>query len=136
MASRKIEDLHSAIREKAIALLGQSKGHGIDLIITCTWRGPEEQERLYASGRTEPGPVRTWARAGQSKHNFVVDGKPASLAFDVVPVRDGKAVWETTGEDGKNWQTIGEIGISLGLEWAGRWPRKKREYPHFQISLA
>ena len=53
--------------------------------------------------------------------------------FDVVPLRNGKPVWGTTGEDLKLWQRIGEIGKSCGLEWAGDW-RTFREFPHFQFT--
>ena len=50
-----------------------------------------------------------------------------------MPLRNGKPVWGTTGEDGKLWKRIGATGKSVGLEWAGDWVSMK-EYPHFQYS--
>jgi len=50
-----------------------------------------------------------------------------------VPLRAGKPVWGTSGEDGKLWQKVGEIGKSCGLEWAGDW-KVFKEYPHFQYT--
>jgi peptidoglycan L-alanyl-D-glutamate endopeptidase CwlK len=99
---------------------------GIDVIVTSTYRDFASQNELYAQGRTAPGRKVTNAKGGQSFHNFQV-------AFDVVPLRHGKCVWGTTGEDGKLWARIGAIGESCGLEWAGRWKRF-REFPHFQFT--
>lgn len=100
----------------------------IDILVTCTWRSPAEQERLYAQGRTAPGKVVTNARAGQSSHNFTVNGKPASLAFDIVPLDGGKPIWAASNPI---WQRLGKLGQDAGLEWAGTW-RRFREFPHFQ----
>lgn len=46
--------------------------------LTCTRRTNEEQEQLYALGRTIPGKKVTNARAGQSPHNY-----SPSFAFDI-----------------------------------------------------
>ncbi len=46
--------------------------------ITCTHRSNDEQNALYAQGRTASGKVVTNAQAGQSPHNY----KP-SAAFDI-----------------------------------------------------
>ena len=68
-----------------------------------------------------------------------VEPKPDQLfrnwrvAFDVVPLRHGKPVWDTSGANERLWQQIGALGESLGLEWAGRW-RKFRELAHFQFT--
>lgn len=124
--SRKIEDLNPVVAEKARDFLALCKVEGIDVIITSTYRDNESQNELYAQGRTKPGAKVTNAKAGQSFHNFRV-------AFDVVPLRNGKPVWGTTGEDLKLWQRLGEIGKRCGLEWAGEW-RTFREFPHFQFT--
>ena len=122
--SRKLTDLHPAMQPFATKFLAACRAEGIDLLVTCTLRSNEEQAALYAQGRTKPGKVVTNAKPGQSMHNH-------GLAIDVVPLRAGKPVWGTAGEDGKLWKRIGEIGEKGGLEWAGRWTTM-REYPHFQ----
>lgn len=122
--SRKLTDLHPEMQGLATKFLAACRSEGIDLLVTCTLRSNAEQADLYALGRTKPGKVVTNAKPGQSMHNF-------GLALDVVPLRAGKPVWGATGEDGKLWKRIGEIGEAVGLEWAGRWT-KMREFPHFQ----
>ena len=124
--SRKIEDLHPHVQTLCRAFLEKCSDEGIDILITSTYRDHESQAALYAQGRTAPGKKVTNAKPGQSWHNWKV-------AFDVVPLRNGKAVWSTAGEDGKLWARVGEIGKSVGLEWAGDWKTFK-EYAHFQYT--
>jgi len=132
MASRLIMDLHDSLQPLAHEFLTQCALAGIDIIITCTFRSPAEQDALYAQGRTKPGAKVTNAKAGESLHNFMVDGIAASRAFDVVPLRGGKCVWGTKGADLILWKKVGEIGVKLGLEWAGNW-KSFKEFPHFQL---
>lgn len=122
--SRKLTDLRPEMAVLAKKFIAACRADGIDLLVTCTYRTPEEQAALYAQGRTKPGPILTNAKPGQSMHQY-------GLAIDVVPMRDGKPVWGIKGADGALWKRVGELGESVGLEWAGRWERN-REYPHFQ----
>lgn len=130
--SRRLEDLHPVVHEKARLMIERCQKVGIDILVTSTYRDHESQNALYAQGRTAPGPKVTNARGGQSFHNWRV-------AFDVVPLRNGKPVWGTTGEDLALWHQVGRMGESCGLEWAGRW-KSFPEFPHFQwtngLSLA
>lgn len=57
--------------------------------ISCSYRSPEEQDALYAQGRTKAGKIVTNAKAYQSPHNFT----PAQ-AFDFFFQKDGKAIWD------------------------------------------
>jgi len=127
--SRKLEHLRQDVREKAELLLKKTSAIGIDLLITCTYRSNEEQADLYAIGRTAKGRVVTNALPGESKHNNMEGGAPASLAFDVVPLVAGKPMWDASNPV---WQVVGSLGESIGLKWAGRWKRM-REYPHFEV---
>jgi peptidoglycan L-alanyl-D-glutamate endopeptidase CwlK len=125
--SRNLSDLHTPCKEMAEKFLKAAKDAGIDLIVTSTYRDHESQATLFAQGRTKPGAIVTNAKPGQSWHNW-------RCAFDVVPIRNGKPVWGTSGPDGDMWRKVGEIGESVGLEWAGRWTGKLREFAHFQYT--
>jgi peptidoglycan L-alanyl-D-glutamate endopeptidase CwlK len=125
--SRNLSDLHPLCKERAEKFLKLAKDAGIDLIVTSTYRDLESQADLFAQGRTKPGTIVTNARPGQSWHNW-------RCAFDVVPLRNGKPVWGTSGPDGDMWRKVGELGESVGLEWAGRWTGKLREFAHFQYT--
>ena len=126
--SRKLEDLNPYVAKLAKQFLAAAKKEGIDVLVTSTYRDAESQNAIYAQGRTKPGKIVTNAKAGQSWHNY-------RLAFDVVPIVNGKAMWN----DLRTFKRLGQIGKSVGLEWAGDWVSFK-EYPHFQwtggLSLA
>lgn len=130
ITSRSLDDLHSKVKPLAQQLITKCAAEGIELLVTCTYRDNAAQNALYARGRTllEDQGQKVYkvtnAKGGQSAHNY-------HLALDVVPLRDGKPVWGTSGADLMLWMRVGNIGESVGLEWAGRW-RRMREYPHFQ----
>ena len=124
--SRDIKDLHPKVQVLANKFIDACDKAGIDILITSTYRDFESQNALYAQGRTKPGNKVTNARGGESWHNY-------KLAFDVVPLRGGKPVWNTSGADLSLWQQVGSIGESVGLEWAGRWVKFK-EFAHFQYT--
>ena len=124
--SRKIEDLTPETQELCKKFIEECKKAGIDILITSTLRDNEAQTVLYNQGRTIESKTKgekivTNAKAGQSFHNY-------GVAFDVVPLANGKPDWNNT----ILWIKIGHIGKTVGLEWAGTWKNFK-EYPHFQL---
>ena len=129
-SSRKITDLHPRMRGLFIQFDSAMQAAKIDYIVTCTFRDSVEQQKLYNQGRTKPGSIVTNAKPGQSKHNFMMDNNPASKAFDIVIMKNGKPDWDVKNPD---WKRAGEIGKRVGLEWAGDWVSFK-EYPHFQLN--
>ena len=101
---------------------------GIAILVTQDLRTREEQDTLYAKGRTVPPLgkqfIVTNAKGGQSYHNF-------GLAFDTVVLDSvGKADWNTGHP---SWARSAAIGKSLGLEWGGDWKTFK-DVPHFQYT--
>lgn len=126
ISSRDLMELFPAVRARAEKFIAACKAEDITLLVTCTYRDFSAQDALYAQGRTTKGARVTNAKGGQSYHNYRV-------ALDVVPLRNGKPVWNTSGADGLLWKRIGAIGKSFGFEWAGDWKTFK-EFPHFQYT--
>ncbi|MDP2606152.1 MAG: M15 family metallopeptidase [Deltaproteobacteria bacterium] len=93
------------IVDKAQQLVESAHVAGIEILKTSTLRPLEEEAEIFAIGRTKPGKKVTNAEPGKSWHNF-------GLAFDVVPLVNGKAVW-----DSPFWKRIGELGKQVGLFW-------------------
>ena len=145
--SRLLSELHPQVEAMCRTFMAGCAAKGLDVLITCTYRSRAEQDELYAQGRTKPGKIVTNAKGGQSSHNFTMGGKPASLAFDIVPLRHGKPVWGVTGDgmddnptdddrdDLELWQRIREVAETAGLASASRW-KTMREWPHFEIQGA
>jgi peptidoglycan L-alanyl-D-glutamate endopeptidase CwlK len=112
---------------------------GVSVLLICTYRSREEQDKLYAQGRTTPGAIVTRAKGGQSAHNVETpQGAPAAEAFDVVPLLHGKPVWidhddpATPENELAIWQMIGAHAEAAGLKWYGNPAAQFKEFPHCQ----
>lgn len=118
MLSKKIEHLHPDLQSKCAEFLTKCADVGLDVHLIFTYRSPDEQDKIYAQGRTTPGKIVTNLNGLRSKHCFTLNGAPAAKAFDF-GIFDGKA-YVGNGSDPR-YTTAGEIGEGLGLTWGGRW---------------
>ncbi len=130
MPSRKIEDLHPDLQVIAKEFVRRCATEAPHVKIICTYRSNYEQDELYKQGRNgDKRPIVTRAKAGQSAHNFVINGKPAAKAFDIAVLIDNKYAPDNHPE----WSIAGRIGMELGLNWYGRKGAPFPETPHFQL---
>lgn len=118
------EEVTKIIEECDLALTGKAK-----IRITQGLRTFEEQDALYAQGRTKPGKKVTNAKAGQSIHNY-------GFAVDICLVIDGKtAAWDTVkdwdNDKVADWYECVKIFAKHGWEWGGNWKTFK-DLPHFE----
>jgi peptidoglycan LD-endopeptidase CwlK len=118
---RRIQRLDQAVQTRARLFVNLSAAAGAPIRITQGLRTFEEQDALYAQGRTASGDVVTNARGGQSYHNY-------GLAVDVAPVENGRVNPNHYPQN----QAV-TVGKSLGWEWGGDWKTFK-DRPHFQIT--
>jgi peptidoglycan L-alanyl-D-glutamate endopeptidase CwlK len=105
---RDIKLLHHKLKAKCLQLISLSKQNGIDIMITQTLRNQQEQNDLYAQGRTKPGKIVTKCKHPQSPHCW-------GLAFDFAVMKNGQVVWT----DAAAYQKVGQLAKSLGLFWGG-----------------
>jgi peptidoglycan LD-endopeptidase CwlK len=95
-----------------------------------------EQDEIYAQGRTKPGKIVSFARGGQSYHNF-------GFAADIVLLidKDGNGTYETAtwdelidvdGDGIPEWAEIVQVFKMYGWEHGGDWNKPLRDPPHFQ----
>ncbi|KDE48183.1 hypothetical protein DI43_05840 [Geobacillus sp. CAMR12739] len=123
-AETKLKGVHPVVAAKARQLIEKAYREGINVIVTQGLRTIEEQNELYAQGRTKPGKIVTNAKGGYSYHNF-------GLAFDFAIMKDdGNISWNVDDK----WKRVAQIGKSLGLEWGGDW-KSFPDYPHFQYTF-
>ena len=98
------------------------KNRGFIVKTTDTVRTKQEQDKLYAQGRTEPGNIVTWVKYPYSNHNW-------GMAFDICR-NDGKGTYN----DSDGWfKKVGQVGKSFGLEWGGDW-KGTPDKPHFELT--
>jgi peptidoglycan L-alanyl-D-glutamate endopeptidase CwlK len=128
---KRIEMLHPKLREEAYKMYDEICARLTGSAVcrfSHTLRTDKEQDEIYAQGRTKPGKIVTWAKGGQSFHNF-------GLAFDIVLIINGKeASWDTLkdfdGDKIADWMEVVAIARTYGWEWGGTWVKK--DMPHFQ----
>ena len=143
----RIATLHPKIRQKTLDayLYANNKllGKGVRLRFAYTTRTNEEQNELFAQGRTKlydsSGKrlgIVTKSKGGQSIHNY-------HLAFDIVLLLDknNDGVFESAtyemldfDKDGKaDWLEVVEYFKSVGFVLGGDW--KFVDKPHFEMTF-
>jgi peptidoglycan LD-endopeptidase CwlK len=122
-SEKNIATLLPEVQPIARALVQKAALNGIHIKIISGLRTYEEQDELYAQGRTKPGSKVTNARGGYSNHNF-------GIAFDIGVFEGQKYL-----PDSVKYKAVGALGTDLGLEWGGNW-KSIVDLPHFQLRPA
>lgn len=101
--------------------------YGCSYILISGNRTWEEQDALYAQGRTLPGTRVTMARGGQSNHNFGIAG-------------DFGVFIGNTYLDDSNPEKAAKVhkacslhAAACGLEWGGSW-KSIQDAPHYEVA--
>lgn len=127
----KINKLHPKIREEVKKIVQEIntrlKGKA-KVRIAQGLRSFEEQNKLYAQGRTTKGAIVTKAKGGQSNHNY-------GFSVDIVLIINGKeASWDTKtdwdNDKKSDWTECVEVFKEFGWSWGGDWSKFK-DMPHF-----
>ena len=125
----RIKTFHLNYREKLLAEyleINNQLPKGVRLRFTHVLRTIQEQDDLFAQGRTKTGHIVTNAKGGESIHNY-------GGAWDIVILLDEdkngtfeKAVW-----NGSHFNKVVKFFKEKGYEWGGDW--KFKDAPHFQL---
>lgn len=120
------EDLLPEAKEAMGRMLEMAYANNINMQCHSCYRSSEDQDKLYAFGRTEPGKIVTNAKGGQSTHNYRI-----AADFHFVD-KDGKIIWDEKLYR-KVWSLVKPILEPKGLRWAGNW-KKFKETAHFEYN--
>jgi peptidoglycan L-alanyl-D-glutamate endopeptidase CwlK len=132
------QQLHPDVREEAINLITEvEKGFPPNLAVRIVQglRTIEEQNALYAKGRTAPGAIVTNAKGGSSFHNYGL-----AIDFAILVDKDGNGTYDELSWDIKkdndkdgvaDWLEVVKVFEAAGWEWGGKWHSIK-DYPHVQ----
>ena len=105
MIDRNPDHLHPIVREAVKKTIASMAARGIEMALFEGYRSPERQAALYAQGRTAPGPIVTYARPGESFHQY-------GFAADIVGRAGGAWTWALSEDV---WQTMHAFGRTWGL---------------------
>ena len=124
---RGIDKLHPELQVCVNKFLAECKKQGLNVLVTETLRTLEEQEELYAQGRTKPGNIVTNARGYQSPHAW-------GVSFDFCRNEKGR---EYDNSDGF-FEFVGEIAKTIfdnteyDLFWGGDF-KSFVDKPHIEM---
>ena len=121
-SSNALSALNPHVAFLAQKFLDLTRANNLDVHIYNTFRSWDEEDRLFAQGRTTPGEIVTNARGGDSYHNW-------GLAFDAAPYENGKI-----SNDTNKFKKMGQLGQQVGLEWGGNFISIV-DLPHFQYTF-
>lgn len=127
-----LEQLTPYARSVITEMLNVAYELNMNMQVHSGYRSPQEQDRLYAQGRTSPGKIVTNAKGTptpQSTHCYKV---AVDTHFDCN--QDGVAEWDMVKYE-RVWaeckkRGLDKKGLFSGLEW-----KTFREGPHFEVSF-
>lgn len=138
MPSTRLTDLETELASRWLDIRDEweSAHPGNRLVVTATYRSPEEQQALYRIGRMEQAPG-VWILDKDPKTQIVtqLDGTVRASKHNVNPARAldffvelfGKPSW-----DPAQFAPIGELAKKAGLAWGGDF--SFRDYGHIELT--
>lgn len=116
----RVASLHPLIRSDVEKFITEAENElGVTLRIVQGLRTIEEQNNLYAQGRTAPGKIVTNAKGGSSYHNY-------GLAIDLVEItKSGAANWNF------GYKKLVKFADKYGFYWGGNF-KSIVDKPHFE----
>jgi peptidoglycan L-alanyl-D-glutamate endopeptidase CwlK len=127
ISESRLFQVHPVLAGKVRAMYAALMASGIEIRVVQGLRTIDQQNALYAEGRTAPGAKVTNAHGGHSWHNF-------GLAVDCVPgirgVSPWKPNWDARSADFAAMIYAGEAqGLVSGANW-----KSMPDEPHFQLA--
>lgn len=128
ISEARLQQVFPTLADKIRKLHDMLEQEGIEIRVVQALRSWQQQDALYAQGRTTPGNKVTNCPGGHSYHNF-------GLAVDCVPSERGPEFpynpdWHANHPQ---WKRMETIGVSLGLDSGAGW-RSFPDAPHFQLT--
>lgn len=132
ISEERISHLHPKIKEEVKQLIEKAESivdDNLAIRVVQGLRTIDEQNDLYAQGRTKPGSIVTNAKGGSSLHNY-------GLAIDICWLfkqPDGSYKYD----ESKSWKTgpnffkVIKIFKEAGYIWGGDW-KTITDTPHFE----
>lgn len=127
MATTKRDGLHPRLLEKLDTVLAAMKTLGYPMKIVQGVRTTEQQQALYAQGRTAPGKIVTNCDGVKNKSNHQPKADGFGYAAD--------CAFEGPEPFGENlpWRAYGACAVAVGLVWGGDWKAPLVDRPHVEL---
>jgi len=120
-----IHTLHPKVKGDFQAFIEEiEQQFDLTIRVISAYRSMEEQEAIYAQGRTKPGEIVSNAPPGSSYHNW-------GMAVDIAPL--GVSGEINYNYDQSKWQNIAS---QWNITWGGAWKGSFQDKDHWEEKLA
>lgn len=128
---RDFKALHPRLQALATELKDRCEEQGIKILFSECIRTKEEQDALYAQGRTTPGNTVTNAKGStySSQHQW---GIAVDFYLDMDVDGDGQKTDDAFNTSTGLFERVGTIALSIGLGWGGTW-KSFQDRPHVYL---
>ena len=115
----RLRGVHPTLVTDVERLCEAATTRGTPMFVAQGVRTVQQQQALYAQGRTTPGKIVTMKDGVKfpSDHQVHADGFGHAVDIAFVPTAARKDAWS----DQWPWEAFGEAAEGLGLRWGGRW---------------
>lgn len=133
---RSLDKLNGVVKILLELALEDIKSQGVTPLVVETYRTQKRQYWLYGQGRTPEQLQKRYVPIEYSHPGAIVTQTLTSIhmlrcAVDVVPMRNGKAIWNANDKDTKIIiATMVKYGFEAGANW-----KSFKDSPHYQIKL-
>lgn len=118
----RLEQLHPKVKDTFKSFIEDiEKEFNTTFRIVQGLRTIQEQNDLYAQGRTKKGKIVTNAKGGSSFHNY-------GLGIDIAELKNGNINWSF------DYSKLKPIAKKYNIEWGGDW-KTIIDKPHYQVSF-
>lgn len=123
-SERHLRDVHPELAQRVRRVLSAMAVLGFPMTITDGNRTVQQQQALYAKGRTRPGAIVTNADGVRAKSNHQ-DGRAVDCTFLDA---SGRPHWPENGP----WSAYGACAKAVGLKWGGDF-KSMSDKPHIEL---
>lgn len=109
--------VHPRLVDRISKVLDAMAALGYPMMVTSGVRTDQQQQALYAQGRTAPGAIVTKLDGVKKRSNHQPKGDGWGYAVDCAFIVSGKPSWR----DDLPWGAYGACAKALGLRWGGDW---------------
>lgn len=113
--SDKLQGLHPSLISKANQVISAMTALGFPMVVVQGVRTTEQQQALFAQGRTVPGHIVTNCDGVKIKSNHQLKADGFGHAVDVA----FKVLGQVSFDIKLPWKAYGECGKAIGLVWGG-----------------
>ena len=128
MSDLKLVGVHPDLVTAVLAINRVMTALGHPMRVTDGVRTADQQQHLYAQGRTAPGAIVTQADGVVHRSNHQRHDDGFGHAVDLCFLVEGKPSWD----ERLPWLAYGAVAMALGLTWGGTWTRPDK--PHVELA--